>query len=251
MQLLAATVLIIASTAQAQTPERALLSYPTNSIAGTLSGTATRRVEVGAAFRITGQRALLREVENQPRPAEPTNVTDRPIHGSRALMVIWASALPGAPRGRGQVGSSFRAEVRGAVATSASGAAEFAALQNPNHSPGAFVVSLGVSSDRGAILFTCRKGTTLGVGRYRISEPAARADEVMALVLIGSPTRPTGVFRGQSGWLLVTAASDRLLTGSFEVDAIGFLAAEPQKEDRRVSATGSFSAAAASSVRPQ
>ena len=247
-QLLGATVLIVASTAQAQTPERALMSNTpaSYSIAGTLSSTATRRVEVPAAFRITGQRALLREVDNRARPAEPANVTDPPIDGSRALMGKGPAALPVAPRGvEGR--SSFRAEVRGAVATSASGDAEFGAAQNTDRSPGAFVVSLGVCSDQGAMLFTRRNGTPLGVGRYRISEPADGADEILALVLTGSATRPTGVFRGQSGWLIVTAASDRLLTGWFQVDAIGFLAAEPQKEDRRVRATGSFSAAAASS----
>jgi hypothetical protein len=32
-------------------------------------------------------------------------------------------------------------------------------------------------------------------------------------------THPTGVFRGESGWLVVTAASDRLITGQFHADA--------------------------------
>ncbi len=236
-QLLGATVLIVASTAQAQTPERALLSHApaSYSTAGTRSGTATGRVDAAAATRITGERALLGEVDNRARPAEPANVTDPPI-----------DALPVAPRDV-ERRSSFRAEVRGAVATRASGDAEFGAAQNPDRSPGAFVVSLGVCSDQAAILFTRANGTPLGVGRYRISEPADGADEILALVLTGSATRATGVFRGQSGWLIVTAASDRLLTGWFQVDAIGFLAAEPQEEDRRVRATGSFSAAAASS----
>ena len=80
-----------------------------------------------------------------------------------------------------------------------------------------------------------------------ISEGANEPDEILALVLTGSPTRPTGTFRGQAGWLVVTAASDRVITGRFHVDAIGFLAAEPQREDRHVTVDGSFSAAAASS----
>jgi hypothetical protein len=142
--------------------------------------------------------------------------------------------------------SSFRAEVRGAVAISASGDAEFGAVQNHDHSPGAFVVSLGVCSDQGAILFTRTNRTPLGVGRYRISEAADGADEILALILTGSASRPTGVFRGQSGWLIVTKASERLLAGWFQIDGAGFRAAEPERDDRRVSATGSFSAAAAS-----
>ena len=248
-QLLGATVLIVASTAApAQTPERTLLSHAPARyrIAGTLSPTATREVEVAAAFRLTAQRALLREVDDRPRPAEPANITDRPIDGSRALMAKWPSALPVAPRGV-EGPSSFHAEVRGAVATSASGDAEFGAVENADRSPGAFVVSLGVCSDQGAILFTRRNGTPLGEGRYRISEPADGADEILALILIGSATHPIGVFRGQSGWLIVTAASERLLAGRFQIDGVGFLAAKPETDDRRVSATGSFSAGAASS----
>ena len=148
--------------------------------------------------------------------------------------------------GGAEMHSSFRAEIRGDVATSAWGDAEFGALQNPDRSSGAFVVSLGVCSHQGAILFTRRNGAPLDVGRYRISEGANGADEILALVLTGPPTRPTGAFRGQSGWLVVTAASDRRLTGRFQLDAIGLRAAEPQREDRRVNVTGSLSAAAAS-----
>ena len=65
--------------------------------------------------------------------------------------------------------------------------------------------------------------------------------------MTGSPTRPTGVFRGESGWLVVTEASDRFTAGQFQLDAIGFTAAEPGQEDRHVNVTGSFSATTASS----
>jgi hypothetical protein len=149
--------------------------------------------------------------------------------------------------GGAEMHSSFRAEIRGDVATSAWGDAEFGTLQNPDRSSGAFVVSLGVCSHQAAILFTQRNGTPLGVGRYRISEAANEPDEILALVLTGRPTDPTGAFRGESGWLVVTAASDQLIAARFHVDAIGFLAAEPNREDRRVNVTGSLSAAAASS----
>ena len=66
-----------------------------------------------------------------------------------------------------------------------------------------YVISLGVSSPDGAVLFTHQ--APLEVGRYRISEQADAAGEIQALVLTGAPDRPTGVYRGRSGWLVVTA----------------------------------------------
>jgi hypothetical protein len=143
--------------------------------------------------------------------------------------------------------SSFRAVVRGDVTGTASGEAEFGAVQNPDRSPGAFVVSLGVCGEQTAILFTRRSGAALDVGRYRISAGADDENEVLALVLTGSPTRPTGVFSGEAGWLVVTAASARLTAGQFHIDAVGFTAAGPRREDRHVNVTGSFSATPASS----
>ena len=143
--------------------------------------------------------------------------------------------------------SSFHAEVRGDVTSEAWGEAEFGAVLNPDRSSGAFVVSLGVCGRQSAILFTSRSWTPLTAGRYRVSERADGADEILALVLTGSPTRPSGVFHGESGWLVVTAASDRSVAGRFHLEAIGFVAAEPRREDRHVNVTGSFSADSASS----
>jgi hypothetical protein len=157
----------------------------------------------------------------------------------------WPSVLPvGAASAERQ--SSFRAEVRGDVVSNAWGEAEFGAVLNPDRSPGAFVVSLGVCGEQSAILFTRRSGTPLEVGRYRISE-AGEDNAILALVLTGSPTRPTGVFRGVSGWLVVKAASEQLTAGEFQIDAIGFTAAQPEQEDQHVNVTGSFSATTSSS----
>jgi hypothetical protein len=216
--------LVLASTAQAQAPDRVIMSHLSASyaIAGTPSGTTTERVNAALA-----------------------SFTDVPIDGSRALLGVPSALLVGGAGAEPR--SSFRAEVRGDASSIAWGEAEFGAVQNPDRSSGAFVVSLGVCGEQSAVLFTRRSGTPLAVGRYRISERANGGDEILALVLTGSPTRPTGVFRGESGWLVVTAASDRFTAGQFLIDAIGFVAAEPGQEDRHVNVTGSFTAAAASS----
>ena len=164
-----------------------------------------------------------------------------------AASILQTKSVEPRPMSSGAGLSSFHAEVRGDVTSTASGEAEFGAVQNPDRSSGTFVVSLGVCGEQSAILFTRRNGTPLDVGRYRISAGADGANEILALVLTGSPTRPTGVFPGESGWLVVTAASDRLIAGQFQIDAIGFAAAEPRREDRRVNVIGSFSATPASS----
>jgi len=182
--------LVLASTAQSQTPDRALTRH------------------IAAEYAITG-------TPSDRAGAEPL--------------------------------SFFRAEVRGDVTSTTGGEAEFGAVHAVDHSSGAFVVSLGVCGQQSAILFTRRSGTPLTVGRYRVSERANGADEILALVLTGSPTRPTGAFQAVSGWLVVTAASDRLIVGRFQLDATGFVAAEPQNEERSVNVTGSFSATQASS----
>jgi hypothetical protein len=143
--------------------------------------------------------------------------------------------------------SAFEAELRWDLATSASGEATFGKIETMDPSSAVFVISLGVCGQQSAILFTRRNGTPLSVGSYRVSEAANGTDEIMALVLTGQPTHPSGVFRGQSGWLTVTSASDRLLIGRFQVDAIGWLVTEPHKENRSMTVTGSFSASAGSS----
>ena len=242
--------LMLASTAFAQTPYRTVMRHIAVDYAngGTPSGTTTQGVDAAPALRITGDRALLSQAENRSRPPESASFTDAPIDGSRVLMAKGPAASPVDAGGKGPL-SSFRAELRGDVTSSARGEAEFGAVQNPDHFSGAFVLSLGACSPQGAILFTRRSGTPLAVGRYRISAGAEGENEVMAMVLTGGPTSPTGAFHGESGWLIVTAASDGVITGRFEVDAVGFVAAEPQREDRRVNITGSFSASAGSSFR--
>jgi hypothetical protein len=242
--------LVLASTAQAQTPDRTLRSHitVTNAFAATPSSTTSGPADPTPVLRISGERALLSPVdEDRTRSAESAGFTDAPIDGSRALLGNWPSASPVGAVSTERRRSSFRAEVRGDVASNAWGEAEFGAVQTGDHSSAVFVVSLGVCGEQSAVLFTRRSGTPLEAGRYRITEGADGENEILALVMTGSSTRPTGVFRGESGWLVVTEASGQLTAGHFQIDAVGFTAAEPELEDRHVNVTGSFSATTASS----
>lgn len=233
--------LLVASTAQAQSPHAALLNQLP--VARGI-GHATTRVETALVLEAAGEHALLGRVERRIQSSNPAGSTGAPIDGARALLGQWRSEAP--VDAAGATGhSSYLAEVRGDVVASASGDAEFGAITAGDGSSSGFTVSLGGRGRQSAILFTRRGGSPLAVGRYRISDAGSGADEIQALVVTGSPTRPTGVFRGRSGWLVITAASDRVLTGRFQVDGVGFLAVEPEVEDRPVNVAGWFSAASA------
>lgn len=245
LKLLTAVGLIAASTADAQMPERALLSSTPTGFGTVRSFSAGGSARSGAApvVRVAGEQALLGRIHDSVVPKDQHGVTEAPIDGARALMGRWASAASVPSDGK-SVRSAFIATLSGTDAGSATGEAEFGPVPSGNASSSAFVVSLGGGGNQGAILFSRVSGTPLGVGRYHISDRGDGTDEILALVMTGSATNPTGVFRGKSGWLIVTAASDRILTGRFHVDGVGFVAAEPEVEDRPIVATGSFSATA-------
>jgi len=142
--------------------------------------------------------------------------------------------------------SAFHAQIRTNLVTSVSGEAEFGVVVTGESRPAALVISLGVSSHDGAVLFTRKTGAPLEVGRYRVSESADDADEILALVTTGAADQPTGVYWGRSGWLVVTASSRGNIRGYFEVEGMGFRAEQPSREDRSMSVSGSFSANLAS-----
>ena len=245
LKLLTAAGLIAVSTAAAQTPERALLSSTPSGFGIARSSSAGGSARAGAAplVRVAGEQALLGRIHNSIVAKDQHGVTGAPIDGARALMGRWVSAASIAPDGEA-ARSAFIAALGGTDAGSATGEAEFGSVPSGNASSAVFVVSLGGRGNQSAILFSRASGTPLGVGRYHISDRGDGTDEILALVMTGSATNPTGVFRGKSGWLIVTAASDGVLTGRFHVEGVGFVAAEPEVEDRPMVATGSFSATA-------
>ena len=238
MTLIAAAGLITLSTAQAQTGERALLSpMPGIALAQRFSVFDPGRLAGSPGFVLDGEQALLGRVHHTPEPTEDTEVRETPIDGARALLGRPISASTTVER------SAFVATLRGSAGGETSGEAEFGPVKTAG-SAAPLVLSLGARGDQSAILFTHVSGAPLGVGRYRISDQDGEAGGIRALVTTGSVSHPTGVFHGRSGWLVVTRASEDRLTGRFHVDAVGFLAAAPELEDRTVIATGSFSAVA-------
>jgi hypothetical protein len=135
----------------------------------------------------------------------------------------------------------FDAEVRGDLTTRISGAAEFGEVP-PGPGTRTFSLSLGARDSGGAVVFTRTKGGPLAPGSYVVREDGEGSRILRALVVTGSPSRPTGAFRAWWGWLTVTSASDSVMTGTFCLFATGFRALDPGNEDRRIRVTGSFTA---------
>lgn len=133
---------------------------------------------------------------------------------------------------------SYEARVAGAATARLRGAVDVGRPDGENY-PKTFVITLGAYSGDGALVFSRWDGARPGAGTYPITkEPAG--DGVTALVVTGPPTRPHGAFRANRGTLTITHSSPDGLGGDFELHARGFGIADPHREDREVTVSGSF-----------
>ncbi len=141
---------------------------------------------------------------------------------------------------RTETPSLFEATIGGASATVARGAAEFGEVGPDGQR--SFSLTMGAYAEQGAIVLTRNGGGRPGVGFYRVTSSVTQSGEFHGLVVTGSPSHPTGVFRVERGTLSVTASSVERISGTFEFQATGFLAADPDREGERVTVSGSFTA---------
>jgi hypothetical protein len=165
--------------------------------------------------------------------------------GISSLIVLTLTAFTGAARptvlSAPSESSSFLAELHGDLHASPRSTARFGAVDGRSGAT-VFTLSLGADGADGSVLFTRTNGARLAPGTYVISGRDDGSDELRALVMTGAAARPTGVFRGRSGHLIVTSATDNVIRGRFEVVAEGFLATDPGDEHRPMKATGMFTA---------
>jgi hypothetical protein len=166
--------------------------------------------------------------------------------GMSSLIVLTLAALTGAARpttlrAPTEFSSYFFGELHGDLHASPRGTARFRTVEGRTGGT-MFTLSLGADGPDGSVLFTRTNGGRLTPGTYAVSGRDDGTDEIRALVMTGSATRPTGVFRSQSGYLIVTSATDNVIRGRFQVVATGFLASDPADETRPMKATGVFTA---------
>ena len=137
---------------------------------------------------------------------------------------------------------AFSSSIVGAVRLDLHGGAKFGTVPGRDGAPAVFTISLGAGNTDGSVLFTRVGGARLVAGTYRITGSDRGTEGILALVMTGSAEQPTGVFRGQSGTLVITSTSDNLIRGSYHMDATGFLANDPAAENKQIRATGAFTA---------
>jgi hypothetical protein len=157
-----------------------------------------------------------------------------------SLLLLTAFSLNARPAAKAH--AAFRAQIVGDISARPSGAAHFGVTGGTEDVPAVFTISLGANAEDGSVLFTRRSGERLSPGTYTVSAREDGTDDVRALVMTGPATRPTGVFQGRSGSLVITFASEREIRGTFRIEASGFLAARPEVEGRPVKVAGSFTA---------
>lgn len=169
-------------------------------------------------------------------------MTTTATFGFGSVLLLLTAAFTGRVGPAGEEHSSFLGEVHGAMTATPRGEATFGSVPAVDGHPGAFTLSLGARGEDGAVLFSRVSGARLSIGTYAVSARDDGADDLRALVVTGSPSRPTGVFQARSGELVITAVSDSTIRGFFRLEATGFLASEPDREDRTVTAAGTFAA---------
>lgn len=139
--------------------------------------------------------------------------------------------------------TTFQATIGGAVTAQPRGSAVYGVLhEGPGRSR--FTMTLGAESSEGAILFTQASPDTPAPGHYPLVDAAGdlAKDETRALIVLGSPTKPQGAFRATGGTLRITRSQDGRLAGTFDLQAVGYLADRPEDESVVIEVRGSFDA---------
>ena len=142
------------------------------------------------------------------------------------------------------LGPRFALETTGAVRLTAVGhEARYGIIADDGSS--ILTVSLGATGTGSSLQLRMPGAGLPAEGRYPIrsswDKPAA-SPAFYAFLAAGSPEHPLGWFHGESGTVTITHAADGKLSGSFEIQARGFLTADTSEQEHWVAVTGNFDA---------
>jgi len=112
-------------------------------------------------------------------------------------------------------------------------------------------ISLGATSAAGSLSLSMTGDRLPAPGRYPVrpwEDRNAARPQFEALFVAGSPDQPLGAFRGEFGWVTITESKPGRISGVFEVEGRGFVAADMDDEDKWVSVRGRFEAEGDSTI---
>lgn len=148
---------------------------------------------------------------------------------------------------------NFTLQSTGAVTLRATGhEARFGVVPQAVRGHPILIVSLGATASAGALQLTVAGDRPPAPGRYPIrsswDELGTDSTSFHASFMPGSVERPLGWYHGEAGWVTITEARADWMSGTFEVQARGFAAADPLDQEQWVTVRGSFDATGDSTV---
>jgi hypothetical protein len=164
---------------------------------------------------------------------------------SSSLGLIIAAAVS-LPHDRSPV---YRIQSSGAVSLSAAGTeAHYGLSSEKVDGKRMLTITLGAMTGQSALMLFTDGSELPRSGRYPVyfswegnSETQGRWFH--ACFIAGTAEHPQGAFHGQSGWVTITSNKAGLISGEFELQAQGFVAANMKNENQWVMLQGSFTAA--------
>jgi hypothetical protein len=165
--------------------------------------------------------------------------------GILAATAVAALPRPSAP--------TFALQSTGAITLSATGhEARFGVVHQAVRGRPLLSLSLGATAADGALHLTMAGDRPPAPGRYPIrsswDELGTDSTSFHASFMPGTVERPLGWYHGESGWVTITHAGPDRMSGTFEVRARGYAAADPLDEEQWVTVRGGFDAEGDSTV---
>jgi len=134
--------------------------------------------------------------------------------------------------------ASFTLESTGALELTAAGYdARYGVLPSEVGGRRLLIISVGATSSPGAVHLVLPTDRIPAPGRYPIGSGSFQAS-----FMAGTAERPLGWFHGESGSVTIAQADDDHISGTFTLQARGFLGSDPSDESKWVTVQGTFDA---------
>jgi hypothetical protein len=143
----------------------------------------------------------------------------------------------------------YRIQSSGAVSLSTAGTeAQYGLSREKVDGKRVLTITLGAMTGQSALMLFTNGDELPRSDRYPVyfsweGDSKTEGRWFHACFIAGTSEHPQGAFHGQSGWVTITQNKAGLISGEFELQAQGFVAANMNDENKWVMLQGSFTAA--------